>query len=61
MKPIAQRLDERLKQWDSQVAKEVELRVAEIIEMADRDALDVMCSRELEQQTLDILDGRQTQ
>jgi hypothetical protein len=32
--------------------------VAEIIELADSDALDVVRSRQVEQEVLDILDGR---
>ena len=57
---IAQKLDDKLKQWQPQTAKEVERRVAEIIELADRDALDVARLREVEQDVLDILDERET-
>jgi hypothetical protein len=60
MTAIAQKLDDKLKQWQPQTAKEVELRVAEIIELADRDALDVARSRGVEQDVLDILDERET-
>ncbi len=60
MTAIAQKLDDKLKQWQPQTAKEVERRVAEIIELADRDALDVARSREAEQDVLNILDERET-
>lgn len=59
MTAIAQKLDDKLKQWQPQTAKEVERRVAEIIELADRDALDVARSREAEQDVLNILDERE--
>lgn len=59
MTAIAQKLDDKLRQWQPQTAKEVEIRVAEIIELADRDALDVSRSRKVEQDVLDILDERE--
>jgi hypothetical protein len=59
MTAIAKKLDARLSRWAPETAKEVERLVAEIIELADNDALDLVRSRELEQQVLDILDGRQ--
>ena len=41
------------------MAKEVERRVAEIIELADEDVLDVVRSRTAEQEVLDTLDEPQ--
>ncbi|MFO1429371.1 MAG: hypothetical protein U1F76_04410 [Candidatus Competibacteraceae bacterium] len=38
------------------MAEQVRRRVAEIIELADQDALDVMRSRTVEQEILDLLD-----
>ncbi|MGD0059880.1 MAG: hypothetical protein ABSD58_10725 [Verrucomicrobiia bacterium] len=56
MTAIAAKLDARMKKWRPQTAKEVERRVAEIIELADEDVLDVVRSRTAEQEVLDTLD-----
>jgi hypothetical protein len=58
MAAIAKKLDSRLGRWAPATAKKVEQLVAEIIELADRDALDLVRSREVEQEVLDIIDGR---
>ncbi len=59
MTEIAQKLDLKLTQWPRERAKKVEKLVAEIIELADCDALDLVRSREIEQEVLDIIDERQ--
>lgn len=56
MTAIANKLDQKLQQWQPTTAREVERRVEEIIELADRDALDLLRSRRAEQDVLDILD-----
>lgn len=56
MTAIAQKLDEKLAIWNPQVAHEVEELVADIIENADADALDILRSRVVEQEVLDMLD-----
>jgi hypothetical protein len=56
MDVLAERLDAKLRQWKPEVAEQVRQRVAEIIELADQDALDVMRSRAVEQEVLDLLD-----
>jgi len=56
MDTLAEQLDEKLRIWQPDMAKQVRQRIAEIIEMADRDALDVLRSRFVEQEVLDILD-----
>ena len=48
-----------MKKWQPQTAKEVERRVAELIELADEDVLDVARSRQVEQEVLDTLDEPQ--
>ena len=53
---LAERLDEKLRYWKPEVAEQVRQRITEIIELADQDALDVMCSRAVEQEVLDLLD-----
>jgi hypothetical protein len=60
MTAIAAKLDARLKRWKPQTAKEVERRVAELIELADGNVLDVARSRQVEQEVLDTLDEPQT-
>ena len=56
MDALAERLDARLRQWKRDTAEQVRQRVAEIIDLADRDALDVSRSRAVEQEVLDLLD-----
>ncbi len=56
MDVLAEKLDMKLHEWKPFVAKEVRRQVAEIIELADRDALDIMRSRFIEQEVLDLLD-----
>jgi hypothetical protein len=41
MTAIAQKLDRKLKQWQPEKARAVEKRVAEIIELADEDSLEL--------------------
>jgi len=59
MTAIAKKLDAKMTQWAPETAKKVERLIAEIIELADHDALDLIRSREVEQDVLDIIDGRQ--
>jgi hypothetical protein len=56
MHALAERLDAKLCAWKPETAEQVRQRVAEIIEMADLDALDVLRSRVVEQEVLDMLD-----
>ena len=56
MTALAAKLEERLATWDSTTARAVEAQVAEIIRLADEDALDLGRARRIEQEVLDILD-----
>jgi ribose 1,5-bisphosphokinase PhnN len=56
MDVLAQRLDAKLREWKPEIAEQVRQRVAEIIESADQNVLDVMRSRAVEQEVLDLLD-----
>ncbi|MFN7939669.1 MAG: hypothetical protein U0R19_40460 [Bryobacteraceae bacterium] len=56
MDTLAEQLDTKLRTWKPETAAEVRERVAEVIELADVDALDLMRAREREQEVLDILD-----
>jgi hypothetical protein len=56
MEAIAEQLENKLQAWKPETSKKVRALVAEIIELADDDALDVGRSRSVEQAVLDILD-----
>lgn len=56
MDMLAERLNAKLKEWKPDIAAEVKERITEIINLADQDALDIMRSRAVEQEVLDILD-----
>lgn len=60
MLAIAERLDQKLKQWEPEKAASVTRLVAEIITIADQDCLDLLRSRAREQEVLDILDDPET-
>jgi hypothetical protein len=56
MDALVEKLDAKLRQWNPDLAEQVRQCVTEIIEMADRDMLDIARSRVVEQEILDILD-----
>ena len=56
MTAIAQELDQKLAAWLPEKAAKVEKLVTDIIHWADADALDLLRSREVEQDVLDLLD-----
>ena len=56
MDPLVEKLDATLKEWTPETAAEVRARVAEMIVLADQDALDLMRSLAKEQEVLDLLD-----
>jgi exonuclease V gamma subunit len=53
---LAEKLDERLREWKADTAAEARERILEMIESADQDLLDVARSRAAEQEVLDLLD-----
>ena len=53
---LAERLDRKLQEWSPETAEQVRSQVVEIIELADQGLLDVVRSRQVEQEVLDILD-----
>ncbi len=55
MTAIAEKLDQKMHEWEANKSQAVEKLVSEIIEMADDDALDVGRSRKAEQEVLDML------
>ena len=56
MDALAEKLDARLREWKPETAAEARERIAEVIELADHDVLDVARSRAVEQEVLDLLD-----
>ena len=56
MDALAERLDVKLREWEPNIAAAVRERILEIIDLADQDALDMMRSRVVEQEVLDLLD-----
>lgn len=60
MDALLEKLDAKLRQWKPDVAEQVRQWVAEIIEMADQDALDILRSRVVEQEVLNLLDEPET-
>ena len=57
MDALAERLDVKLREWKPNIAAMIREQISEIIDLADREALDIMRSRVLEQEVLDLLDG----
>lgn len=53
---IAEKLESKLHEWKPETSRKVRALVAEIIELADDDALDIGRSRSVEQEVMDILD-----
>ena len=60
MEAIAEKLETKLQAWTPEISQKVRALVAEIIELADEDSLDIGRSRTVEQDVLDILDERPT-
>ena len=56
MDMLVKKLDAKLREWEPNIAATVRKRILEIIDLADRDALDIMRSRSVEQEVLDLLD-----
>ena len=56
MDALAEKLDAKLREWEPRTAAEVRKRASEIIDLADEDLLDIMQSRAVEQEVLDLLD-----
>lgn len=57
MDALVETLDDELREWKPETAAEVRERVTEIIELADQDVHDLVRSRSVEQDVLDILDA----
>ncbi|MHC5756087.1 MAG: hypothetical protein ACYTXF_36810 [Nostoc sp.] len=60
MDALVQELDTKLRQWQPDIAQQVRQCLAEIIELADQDALDILRSRVVEQEVLDLTNEPET-
>jgi hypothetical protein len=60
MDTLVEQLDAKFSVWQPDMADQVRQRIWEIIEMADRDALDVLRSRTIEEEVLEALDESAT-
>lgn len=60
MDALAEKLDTKLRMWTPETAAAVRERIAEVIELADSDVLDLVRSRAREQVVLDMLDEPST-
>ncbi|MGO9918806.1 MAG: hypothetical protein ACLQIB_29425 [Isosphaeraceae bacterium] len=56
MDVLAERLDKKLQQWSPETVEQVRCQIAEIIELADQGLLDLVRSRRVEQEVLDLVD-----
>ena len=56
MDMLAEKLDAKLREWKPNIVAEVKQRISEIIDLANDDLLDIMRSRAVEQEVLDLLD-----
>ena len=56
MDALVERLDAKLREWKPEMAAQVRERLTEIIALADQEVLDLLRSRAVEQEVLDILD-----
>jgi hypothetical protein len=56
MDALVEKLDARLRAWRPETAAAARERIAEVIDLADHDVLDLSRSRTAEQQVLDLLD-----
>jgi hypothetical protein len=56
MDGLAERLDRKLREWSPETAEQVRSQVLEIIELADQGLLDIVRSRKVDQEVLDLLD-----
>lgn len=56
MDVLLEKLDVKLREWKPETAQDAKQRVAEIMQVADEDGLDILRSRSREQEVLDLLD-----
>lgn len=57
MDALTEKLEAKLREWKPETAAQVRARIAEVIELADHGVLDLLRSRIVEQEVLDLLDA----
>ncbi|MEM9215959.1 MAG: hypothetical protein AAGD25_16640 [Cyanobacteria bacterium P01_F01_bin.150] len=60
MDALAEQLDVKFKEWQPDTATQVRQLILEIMELADQGTLDILRSRRVEQDVLDLLDKPET-
>ncbi|MBD0385709.1 MAG: hypothetical protein ICV54_04035 [Nostoc sp. C3-bin3] len=60
MDALVQKLDTKLCQWQPDIAQQVRQCLAEVIQLADQDALNILRFRVVEQEVLDLIDEPKT-
>jgi hypothetical protein len=56
MDVLVEKLNNKLHTWEHSISEAVRSYINEIIELADQNALDLIRSRKVEQEVLDIID-----
>jgi hypothetical protein len=56
MDALTERLGLKLQEWKPEISDRVRQYISEIIDLADRDILDLLPSRTVEQDVLDLID-----
>jgi len=57
---LAEKLNAKLQEWQPDTVEEVRQLITEIIDLADQGILDILRSRSVEQEVLDLLDEPET-
>ncbi|NES22238.1 MAG: hypothetical protein F6K41_25780 [Symploca sp. SIO3E6] len=57
---LAEKLNTKLQEWQPDTVEEVRQLITEIISLADQGILDILRSRRVEQEVLDLLDEPET-
>ena len=53
---LLEKLNPKLREWGPEIAEQVRRQIAEMIDLADRDLLDLVRSRSVEQEVVDLID-----
>ncbi|WP_181280540.1 hypothetical protein [Aphanothece hegewaldii] len=56
MDALIEKLTEKFRHWNPDIAQKVRQHIEEIIDLADQDLLDLIRLRTIEQEVLDLLD-----
>jgi hypothetical protein len=56
MDALTEKLGIKLQEWKPEISDQVRQYISEIIDLADRDVLDLLPSRTVEQDVLDLID-----